>query len=59
MVTTVRMARFFPISVRRQVGPSRPCQGLREVAAFPAHVAAYRYWVASPAENAAVGLGLN
>jgi hypothetical protein len=58
MVMTVRVARFFSDIGARQVGPSPPAKGCRG-AAFPAHVAAYGYWVASPAENAAVGLGFN
>jgi hypothetical protein len=58
MVMTVRMARFFSDIGAPASGPEPPAKDCRG-AAFPAHVAAYDYWVASPAENAAVGLGFN
>jgi quercetin dioxygenase-like cupin family protein len=56
MVTTRRMAEFFgtigaPAAGHMPRPPSRD-----ELAAFPGHVAAYGYHLATPAENAAIGL---
>nr|WP_294555928.1 hypothetical protein [uncultured Rhodopila sp.] len=56
LVTTVRMAWFFAAIGGSAAGSEPRAPSSAELAAFPRHVAEFGQWVASPEENAAIGL---
>jgi quercetin dioxygenase-like cupin family protein len=56
MVTTVRLARFFATIGSPPAGPAPRLPSPEELAALPAHAAAYGYGLATADENAAIGI---